>query len=545
MALGLGLTACNELHNDLRLDPPTNYTLETPEGAGQLMVFGSESNVKNQLQVVTYNPYNITTVVDFQLQVAKSVDDFKTWDNLLAQSIGNGNAETDFVDSEGLPYATFVSGTYTSPSFTVPGEDFCDAINAVYGFETQEEASAEPVQVAYRAYAWVPNVEYSFIFSNPVTLSQVQSYLPIRGARKIYVIGKCQGWDINSEAMFVSETDPGSNIYTGSINVAAGEFMFRFYTALGDWETNSLGSQEEDNPIDIEVSDNMYSGPVVSGKGSWSYPDWEGGSVDIELNLNDNTVEFTLKAGEEADPVPTGNVIYLIGQPQGWDIDSDSMWIQETESGSNIYEGTVKIASGQFQFRFYSALGDWESNSIGAGPSDGNVAIEFTDGKYEGPVYVTSGDVLGKDNWQDSSWPGGSVKITVDLNDNTITMTVVEGSDDSGSTDNPPADTEAAIYLRGSMNEWGAPDEYMFEATDEENVWTISSVNLPAGAEFKVADENWGSINLGAGENSTVVPGQAYTLVSGGGNLSIESAFLGSATLTLTDGTYTLLLTAN
>ena len=545
VALGLGFTACDELHNDTRLEPPTNYVLETPEGTNQKIVFGTEgSNVNNEWSVVTYNPYNIATQVDFQVQVAKSVADFETWDNLLKQSTAEGNSDTDFKDADGLPYATFVSGIYTSPKFTVPGADFCDAINSVYGFETQDEASAAPVEVAYRVYAWVPGVEYSFIFSNPVTLTQVQSYLPIRGARKIYVIGKPQGWDINSDAMFVSETDPGSNVYTGSINVAEGEFIFRFYTVLGDWESNSLGSQVEDNPIDIEVEDNVYFGDVVDGKGSWQYPDWPGGSVDIELDMNAYTVKLTLNEGSSAPEVPTGKVIYLIGEPQGWKIDDDSMWIQETEDGSNIYNGTVAIPSGKFQFRFYSELGDWESNSIGAGPGDTNVAISFTDGKYEGPVYVTDGDVLGKDNWQDSSWEGGYVEITVDLNDYTITMQMVDGP----ALPEPEPDQNAgAIYLRGGMNDWGTDASYMFtEVSDTE--WVLDNVTITANVEFKVADANWNAVNLGGpgdADGVVVTIGSPFELVSNGKNLVLSQDFTGKATLTLSGDTYTLLLTAN
>lgn len=549
LAMGLGLVSCDQLHNDLRLEVPTNYTLETPSNADQLIIFGaSGSNVENQWEVVTYNPYNVSTVVDFQVQVAKNVSDFETWDNLLSQSVGNGSNETNFTDADGLPYATFVSGIYTSPKFTVPGADLCDAINSVYGFETEEEASAEPVSVAYRVYAWVPGVEYSFIFSNAVTLKQVQSYLPVRGARKIYVIGDCQGWDINSDAMFVSETDPGSNIYAGSINVEEGKFMFRFYTVLGDWESNSLGSQVEDNPIDIEVTDNVYFGEVVAGKGSWSYPDWAGGAVDIELNMNDYTVKFTLKEGETAAPVPTGNVLYVVGKPQGWDINSDAMWIQETESGSNIYKGTLAIQTGDFQFRFYSALGNWDEYSVGSQDEDANVDITFSDGVYTGPVvtYDAATGTLGKGNWQDTSWQAGYVEVEVNLNDNTITMTQVDGPA-IPEPDEPDQPADDSIYLRGGMNDWGTGEAYQFE-TVSDTEWVLNNVSITAGDQFKIADANWGSVNLGGPgeEDGVVVPvGQDFTLVSGGKNLVLSQNFTGKMTLTLADGTYTLLLTAN
>ena len=61
-----------------------------------------------------------------------------------------------------------------------------------------------------------------------------------------------------------------------------------------------------------------------------------------------------------------------------------------------------------------------------------------------------------------------------------------------------------------------------FVSTDEKNVWEISELNLPYDPdaekeedkgkpvyEFKVADANWGAVNLGAGE-AEIVPGTPY-----------------------------------
>lgn len=549
VAMGLGFTACDQLHNDLRLEPPTSYTLDTPANADQLLIFGTTgSNVDNQLKVVTYNPYNITTEVDFQVQVARSEADFQTWDQLVKdQSDPDGNY--DFTDSEGLPYVVTLNQIFTSPSFTLPGALFCGGVNQVYGLEG-DDAEEAVVSVAYRVHAWVPNVDYSSIFSNVVVLNKVQTYNPGKEPKKIYMIGKPQGWDINSGDVFLSETEAGSNIFKGSFNIAAGEFIFRFYSELGNWDENSIGSQAEDNPIDIEFTDDVYFGDVVVyneaegilGKGSWQYPDWEGGSVEVELNLNDNTISITAHVGEEAPDTPTGNVLYLIGQPQGWDINGDSMWIQETESGSNIYQGTLAIPSGQFQFRFYSALGDWENNSVGAGPSDGNVEITFTDGKYIGEVFVTDTDagILGKDNWQDNTWEGGYIEFEVNLVDMTITMTQTDGPT---LPEPEPADTN--IYLRGGMNDWGTGNEWALEQVSDTE-WVLENVTIPAGVQFKIADADWSTINLGGpGEEEGVVVtiGAPFELVSGGKNLVLNADFTGKATLSLTDGNYSLLLT--
>lgn len=109
------------------------------------------------------------------------------------------------------------------------------------------------------------------------------------------------------------------------------------------------------------------------------------------------------------------------------------------------------------------------------------------------------------------------------------------------------ADQPAGIYLRGSMVDgWGAADEFRFYTGAEENTWQTKQITLPAGTEFKVADADWGSINLGGPEpDGAVVPlNEAFTLTPGGGskNLKIEEEFTGVAYLYLEKGAYSLIL---
>lgn len=113
----------------------------------------------------------------------------------------------------------------------------------------------------------------------------------------IYLIGAPQGWDITSDAMKLKRVDNGgekSAVYAGSFNIAAGDAMFRFYTELGYWDYNSLGSQYDDEPTDIYFnSDASFSGDMVWGKGSWNIPDWEGGIIDMTVDLMSMQVTFS------------------------------------------------------------------------------------------------------------------------------------------------------------------------------------------------------------------------------------------------------------
>lgn len=90
-------------------------------------------------------------------------------------------------------------------------------------------------------------------------------------------------------------------------------------------------------------------------------------------------------------------------------------------------------------------------------------------------------------------------------------------------------DQAAGIYVRGSMNDWGAPEAFEFYTTKAANVWQTKVISIPADAEFKVADADWGAVNLG-GNGSDIQIAQKYALGSNG-NISIKEAFTGIAVL--------------
>lgn len=119
-------------------------------------------------------------------------------------------------------------------------------------------------------------------------------------------------------------------------------------------------------------------------------------------------------------------VIFLIGQPQGWEIADSSMGLYENqgEEGSDIYYGDFEINAGDASFRFYKELGSWGNDgslpSIGAAANDGDnkdvTAAEFKDGVYSGDL------VFGKGNWQFVDWAGGRMYIRVNLATKKITV---------------------------------------------------------------------------------------------------------------------------
>lgn len=99
------------------------------------------------------------------------------------------------------------------------------------------------------------------------------------------------------------------------------------------------------------------------------------------------------------------------------------------------------------------------------------------------------------------------------------------------------------IYLRGSMNEWGATEEWEFRTTDNADEYVIKSCTIASGTEFKVADANWASIILGANNYSMFLVGEPYTLYDwvNSDNIVLYTDFTGDVRLSRKETEYTIL----
>lgn len=85
---------------------------------------------------------------------------------------------------------------------------------------------------------------------------------------------------------------------------------------------------------------------------------------------------------------------------------------------------------------------------------------------------------------------------------------------------------DTRIYLRGSMNDWSTADELVRIGEDRLRIDKL----LSAGPhEFKLASEDWRTIDLGAsGMKMGVEPGKPVPLQTGGGNLTLEVGTAGT-----------------
>lgn len=258
----LAFTSCKE-DTQPRLQQPTEFVLNTPALAENTYVLSAEDGI--ELSVSQAN-YGMGIVPTYTVEVA---------------------TKADKSDAKALPEQ------YTSSRFTVPGESLSLALCEQLGYVSEDTFSNKAVPVYVRVISSVAGADYATIASNWIELKSVQPYFAVKLADNIWVIGQCTGWDVASSSMMLTETEIESRIYQGTFFIPAGEFQFRFYDQLGDWNSWSIGAQDADNPVDISFKDGVYEGPAFlggagdeKGKGSWQVTDWAGGTVKMTVNLS-------------------------------------------------------------------------------------------------------------------------------------------------------------------------------------------------------------------------------------------------------------------
>lgn len=277
-------------------------------------------------------------------------------------------------------------------------------------------------------------------------------------ANQIYLVGAPQGWDIDNASMPLPEVTSG--IYQASFDIAASDFMFRFYTELGNWEANSLGSQVDDQPIMISLVDDLYYvAHYVAGKGSWSNPDWEGGTLYITVDTNTKSVVFTTDPDANVpDLMPD---LYIVGN----NINGEQNW----DAG--------ELLTYDYTNDYYT----WSGNSLGSG-------FKFNDGGWDGDYNIGSngsplqeGVIYKYYNGGDSGnivFENDAIVInnpSVILDTKTGTLTVTGNSEEQ----------EITLTLAGTMNEWYASDPDFTFTKNSDGLFTLTAF-MYADSEFQV-----------------------------------------------------------
>ncbi len=167
--------------------------------------------------------------------------------------------------------------------------------------------------------------------------------------------------------------------------------------------------------------------------------------------------------------------LYLVGNGEGLAWEPEAPLVIESANG--VFSFDLKNCE---QFKMSTEIGPWDVFNTGA---------LFADISEESAI----GQALPLENNPDPniSLPWfGDWHVEIPENYATITITNLSAKP-SGFT---------KVYIRGAVNDWGAPDDWELKTSDGIVYWfnCEGDHTLPVG-EFKIADANWGSINYGGG----------------------------------------------
>lgn len=406
LAVALGLTGCKDDKDPVYQEPTdaTSFVLNTPPFAQQLYELSPDGMIN--FTVAKQPDYGFLASVQYGLEVSLN--------------------KTDIVD--------LAPEVLTSTRLTVKESSLATALCELNGIESSEDweanvAARNPQEVFVRAKAQIQGVESSIIYSEWITLNQVQGYLAIREPGFIYLVGSPEGWkgpDAQNKdhyaawRLFENKNSIGSQVYSAVFDMPAAP-IFRFYTALTGWDADSWGSQEEDNPIEESLTDGQWSGDIVKGKGSFSFPDFPGGEMTIVVDMKSHTVQILAGSQEVIEP----KYVYMVGNNAGWAEPSEAnaatyeAWRLVDKTDSGIYTATFDIAAGSLDggdtlyCRFYDALNGWGAAKWSAAADGSNVVTALGESK---PTEVGEGcfEVAGA---------VGSVTVTLNTTTEPATVT--------------------------------------------------------------------------------------------------------------------------
>lgn len=401
-------------------------------------------------------------------------------------------------NTDDVTYTLELPVTVSDNKAYVSGEDLIDAHRTIFG------KNPEPKTVYYRITPIVEKdgVDYQWggsdvLVANDSYLESIPAVRPIDSA--YYFLSDATGWDLAAPSKF---THSDADVYDDPI------FTIKFKSAnnncywkiapqatvdLNDWNATFYGTEVDGNTdltgILFEGSDGVVQAGCLAESATYT------------LTINMETLEYTFEQSS------AGAGIYVRGGMNGWGCDKDWEFVVGSAAGTYVLNG-VEIEAG-VEFKF--ADENWGAINLGG---DGTK-----------PVFGTPYALVNA---------GDNISLASDFRGN-ITITETDGAYSVVFTEVRPGQP-SGIYVRGGMNDWGTSSAWELLNGDEFNTWYINDVTIDQGVEFKLADANWGAVNLGC--ETAITFGEKIAMNPGGSNMSMPETATVDITLTLDDDTY-------
>lgn len=310
---------------------------------------------------------------------------------------------------------------------------------------------------------------------------------PPYGSTVVYVRGSMNGWSTDNALTYI-----GRGVYQAEVSLEAQSDGYLFKIASEDWSTVNFGAMSgDDTAVTLEaertlaVTDHNLT-ITVSTTANYRF----------RLDASDPTAPILIVTDLDAAPYGYGTTqssVYIRGAFNEWGTASEAHY-----AGGGVYEAVIAIETGNYEFKVASE--DWATVNLGAGATGavivGTAFADLVDGGGNLSLSIAAAD---------------EYLFTLDASSETPTLWVAPFKP-FGAT---------PVFVRGGMNGWGTDNMVVFKGAAR----YATAIALEVGDyEFKVASEDWATVNLGAAEGAStqVTPGEAYSSVAeGGGNLSI------------------------
>ena len=304
------------------------------------------------------------------------------------------------------------------------------------------------------------------------------------GDTQVFLRGDMNGWTTDDGFSY-----RGNGIYIAKANLEPGS-SYQFKLASQDWDTVNLGA--------LSNTQVTLNEPLALSSGG----------DNLVFDAPESTLyEFVLDASDTNNPQVTvtyeqpfvNTPIYLRGAFNDWGT-SDVFEYQ----GNKLYSTTKTIAAGSYEFKVASE--DW--NTVNYGALSGQSSDRDLTLGLQLPIMQSAADNLVFTTSEDQV-----VVFVLDLNN--PDAPVIKAFNERFFGDTP-------VYVRGGMNGWGIENELIWQGDGS----YIAEIALDGGAtEFKVASEDWNTVNLGnpdSATSNTVLVNQAKRLATSNNNLVID-----------------------
>lgn len=354
------------------------------------------------------------------------------------------------------------------------------------------------------------SVQFTINATDATNLSMSITQVPVNAP--LYIRGSMNEWGSDADGNFSLATGTtimryqGNNLYSAQLTLAQAEAAYEFKVADPGYTAESnYGAVSADEVLLLNESKTLTTGD-------------EGQNIQYTA-LVDETVTFTLDVTDLAAPiltaskVPYGTTqIFVRGGMNDWGNDADGNFnLTDADAfqylGDGLYQSVLSLDETTHFFKI--ADSDWAT-------------INFGDAEGEdGAVILNEAKTLS----------GGSesanLALIIDSAANYVfSLNASLPAAPELTVRNQEAYADSALYIRGSINDWGTTNEmsYMGEGVYQTTI-SLAASTAEEPHFFKVATEDWETANFGAspdeGADTSVELGGEKTLSPGGNSANL------------------------